>query len=128
MMLYILKTLPDVLLQSLGLANRQNYLIRAFDSQISYKRNLLHHHEGTIYPVRFPPLGLDLTLQCVNPEAEESELHWGLHSFTLHTPESEPVHHWTRAWLQGLIPFALRCAMSWIYWRVIVIRYCKTQA
>ena len=103
-MLSHLKPLPDVLLQNLGRASRQDYLAQTLESEPLSRLKLHQHRDGGLYAVRFSQDGLDLMMQCVNPEAEETKSEWGLHSFTLHAPDSEPIHHWKGEWLRGIDP------------------------
>jgi hypothetical protein len=53
---------------------------------------------------------LDLMVQCTNPEANEPQQLWGLHSFTLHTTASDPAQPWSSAWPEGLDPNTFKAA------------------
>jgi hypothetical protein len=65
---------------------------------------LRQRQNGKPYSVSLIPHGIDLTLQCIIPDASEAEMQWGLHSITLHTTASNPNNHWTQPWPQGLDP------------------------
>lgn len=98
-----LQPLPQSLLSALGRSNRQDQLATGL-AAMTPPVQLRQHRHGQLYPVRVESHGLDLMVQCTNPEAEEPQQLWGLHSFTLHTTVSDPAHPWSFAWPEGLDP------------------------
>ena len=102
--------LPDILLQNLGRTSRLDDLAQLLQSSDAPIRDLRQHRGGKPYSVSMAPHGIDLTLQCVNPDAAQDEWQWGLHSFTLHSAASNPANHWTQPWPQGLDPERARAA------------------
>lgn len=103
-MLPHLQSLPDVLIQSLGRTSCQEYLVRTLQTEASFTDHLRRHGDGEPYAVRIAQGGLDVVLQCVNPNAEEIQWQWGLHSFSLHTPHSESAYFWKGSWMDGIDP------------------------
>ena len=105
-----LAPLPTVLLRNLGHTSRLDGLAQLLTPHGIAPDQLCQHHNGKPYSVSMAPHGIDLTLQCVNPDAAQDEWQWGLHSLTLHSAASNPVNHWTQAWPQGLDPEQARAA------------------
>jgi hypothetical protein len=98
-----LKPLPLSLLSNLGKTHRQDQLANGLAAFPQPVTNLRQHRTG-LYTVRVVSQGLDLMMECTNPEAEEAQRQWGLHSFTLHTAASGRPHAWAFAWPEGLEP------------------------
>jgi hypothetical protein len=96
-----LQPLPSSLLTALGRSNRQDQLAKALES-LDPPVNLRQHRDGRLYPVGVAAYGLDLMVQCTNPEADEAQRLWGLHSITLHTAASDAVNPWRFAWPDGV--------------------------
>ncbi len=65
---------------------------------------LLQARDSKPYLVSVDSHGLDLMMQCVNPEAAEEQRCWGLQSFTLHGTESEVASAWHAQWPHGIDP------------------------
>ena len=105
-----LATLPTILLHNLGRTSRLDDLARLLELHGITDDKLRQHQNGQPYRLSLAPHGLDLTLQCINPDAPESETQWGLHSLTLHTSASNPANHWSQPWPQGLDPEQARAA------------------
>jgi len=97
-----LRPLPAILLHNLGRTSRLDDLARLLIPHGITPDQLRQHREGKPYSLSLAPHGLDLTLQCTNPEAAQDQWQWGLHSITLHTAASNPANHWTQPWPQGL--------------------------
>lgn len=104
-----LQPLPQSLLSALGRSNRQDQLATGLAS-MAPPVQLCQHRNGQLYPVRVESHGLDLMVQCTNPDADQSQQLWGLHSFTLHTAASDPIHPWTFAWPEGMDPNTFKAA------------------
>ncbi len=104
-----LTRLPPILLRNLGRTSRLDDLAQLLTPHGISADQLRQYQNGGPYTVSMAPHGIDLALQCVNPDASESEMQWGLHSLTLHTAASNPNNHWTQPWPQGLEP-AQACA------------------
>lgn len=104
-----LQPLPQSLLGALGRSNRQDLLANGLAS-MTPPVQLRQHRDGQLYPVRVETHGLDLMVQCTNPEADETLRLWGLHSLTLHTAASDPIHYWPFAWPEGLDPDTSKAA------------------
>ena len=102
--------LPAILLRNLGRTSRLDDLAQLLAPHGLAPDKLRQHHNGKPYSVSMPPYGIDMTLQCTNPDAAEDEMQWGLHSLTLHTAASNPTNHWTQPWPQGLEPEQARAA------------------
>ena len=95
---------------NLGRTSRLDGLAQLLAPHSITPDKLRQHHNGKPYSVSMPPYGIDLTLQCTNPDAPEDKIQWGLHSITLHTAASNPTNHWTQPWPQGLDPEQARAA------------------
>lgn len=104
-----LQPLPQTLLCALGCSNRQEQLANALAS-MTPPVPLRQHRDGKPYPVRVASHGVDLMVQCTNPEADEAQQQWGLHSITLHTAASDPAHPWSFSWPEGLDPATANAA------------------
>ena len=104
-----LQPLPPSLTTALGRSNRQDQLTQALES-LDPPINLRRHGDGRLYPVSVAVHGLDLMVQCTNPEAEEAQRLWGLHSITLHTAASASSHPWRFAWPEGFDPHTVKAA------------------
>lgn len=104
-----LQPLPPSLLMALGRSNRQDQLAQALES-LDPPVNLRQHRDGRPYPVSVAAHGLDLMVQCTNPEADEAQRLWGLHSITLHTAASDSVNPWRFAWPDGVEPGTVNAA------------------
>jgi len=96
--------LREALLRNLSRTSRLDDLAQLLASHGLAPDKLRQHQNGQPYSVTLAPHGIDLKLQCVNPEASQDQWQWGLHSFTLHTAASNPTNHWTQPWPQGLDP------------------------
>jgi len=105
-----LATLPSILLRNLGRTSQLEDLIHWLAPHDIPADRLRQRQNGKPCSVSLAPHGIDLTLQCLNPDASENEMQWGLHSFTLHTAASSPANHWTQPWPQGLDPAQARAA------------------
>lgn len=105
-----LSPLPPTLLRNLGCTSHLDDLAQLLAPHSIASGQLRQRQNGKPYSVSLAPHGLDLTLQCVNPDASEAEIQWGLHSLTLHTAASSPSKHWTQPWPQGLNPEQSRAA------------------
>lgn len=105
-----LTPLPDALLRNLGRTSALDDLAQLLTSAGVMSGDLRQRQNGKPYTVSLAPQGIDLTLQCINPDAPEEQLQWGLHSFTLHTAASNPANHWAKAWPHGLDPNQARAA------------------
>lgn len=105
-----LAPLPTILLSSLGRADNLDALIQLLGPHGVSPDKLRQHQNGEPYSVSLPQYGIDLTLQCTNPDAAQDQWQWGLHSLTLHTAASNPANHWTQPWPQGLEPEQARAA------------------
>jgi hypothetical protein len=104
-----LQSLPQSLLSALGRSNRQDQLATGLAS-MTPPVQLRQQRHGQLYPVRVESHGLDLMVQCTNPESDEPQQLWGLHSFTLHTTTSDPAHPWSFAWPEGMDPNTFKAA------------------
>lgn len=105
-----LSPLPTILLRNLGRTSRLDDLAQLLAPHGTAPGKLRQQHNGQPYNVSLAPHGLDLTLQCLNPQAPEAEMQWCLHRITLHTAASDPANHWTQPWPQGLDPEQARAA------------------
>jgi len=105
-----LTPLPAILLRNLGRTSQLDELTHWLAPHDIPAERLRQRQNGKPYNVSLAPHGLDLTLQCINPDASEAEIQWGLHSLTLHTTASNPANHWTQPWPQGLDPEQARAA------------------
>lgn len=105
-----LTPLPTILLHNLGRSSHLDDLAQLLAPHAIAPDQLRQHQSDQPYNVSLAPHGLDLTLQCINPDTTEAELQWGLHSLTLHTAASNPASHWTQPWPQGLNPDQTRAA------------------
>jgi len=99
-----LTPLPAALLRNLGRTSRLDDLVQLLAPHGISCDKLRQHQHGKPYSVSLTPHGIDLTLQCINPEAIPDQWQWGLHSLSLHTAASNPVNHWIQPWPQGLDP------------------------
>lgn len=105
-----LKTLPHSLMSALGKCHRHDALA---DGLARLPQPVLNFHQtrgGKPYSVRVLPQGLDLMLQCINPDAKEPEQIWGMQSITFHTAASEPENFWPYEWPEGVDPATTRAA------------------
>jgi len=105
-----LTPLPAILLRNLGRTSRLDDLAQLLTPHGITPDQLHQHRDGKPYSLSLTPHGLDLTLQCINPEATQDQWQWGLHSLTLHTAASSRANHWTQPWPQGLDPEQARAA------------------
>ncbi len=99
-----LTPLPHSLISALGRCHRHDALADGLARLPQPVLNLRQTRGGKVYSVRVPSQGLDLMLQCINPQAPEPQQVWGLQSITLHTALSEPDHCWPHEWPQGITP------------------------
>ena len=102
--------LPEALLRNLGRISNLDDLAQLLAAHGPAPDKLRQHNNGKPYSVSLTPHGIDLSLQCVNPDATQDQWRWGLHSHTLHTAASNPANHWTQPWPQGLEPEQARAA------------------
>ena len=113
--------IPDSLLQLLGQATawpawqqalRRQELelpdLRAPASQESSFMQIPGPQEPRL--VRLSDQGLDLMLQCLNPERPSEQYLWGLQALIFHTALSDPLHYWKGAWPANLQPEAATAA------------------
>ena len=105
-----LSPLPTVLLRNLGRSGHLDDLAALLAPLGIAPHSLRQHQYGQPYRLSLATHGLGLTLQCVNHDASEADMQWGLHSLTLHTAASDSSHHWTQAWPQGLDVEQVRAA------------------
>ena len=99
-----LKPLPHALVSALGRCHRQDALVNALAALPQPVLDLRQTRSGKPYSVRVVPHGLDLMLQCINPDADEPLRIWGVQSITLHTHLSEPSNFWAFQWPEGVDP------------------------
>lgn len=105
-----LTPLPATLLRNLGRTSSLDDLAQLLASKGLAPDQLRQPQNGKPYRVSLAPHGIDLMLQCTNPEAAQDQWQWGLHSITLHTAASSRANHWTQPWPQGLDPEQARAA------------------
>lgn len=99
-----LKPLPLSLVSALGRCQRHDALAEALVALSPPVLDLRQTRSGKPYNVRVVPHGLDLMLQCMNPDAGEPLRIWGVQSITLHTRLSEPSNFWAFPWPEGVDP------------------------
>ena len=93
-----LAPVTEALLRTLGRHSRQGYLRGVLRDAGLENPELLRATSDRPYPVAWPTQGLNLMLQCLDPQAPEDQRTWGLHSITL------DAARWPGAWLKGLNP------------------------
>ena len=94
----LLAPVTEALLRTLGRHSRQDYLMQVLRSVGLDASALLRAAHDRPYTVTWPEHGLNLMLQCLDPQAHEDARSWGLHSITL------DADRWQGAWLKGLNP------------------------
>lgn len=100
----LLPLLPS-LLRHLGVVSNLDALEAFFQEQQWENPKWLRQVHGTdAYPIEVPAQGLDLMIQCINPQAPENEHVWGVQSMTFHTLYSDGSSHWKRDWPTGIYP------------------------
>jgi hypothetical protein len=105
-----LTPLPTILRRNLGRTSRLDDLAQLLAPYGITADKLRQRQYGQPYSVSLAPHGIDLALQCINPDAAQDQWQWGLHSLTLHTAASNPAKHWIQPWPQGLDPEQARAA------------------
>jgi hypothetical protein len=91
-------SLTEALLRTLGRHSSQGYLLKVLHDAGLDDSTLLRTAHDRPYPVAWPAHGLNLMLQCLDPQASADACSWGLHSLTL------DADCWQGAWLKGLDP------------------------
>lgn len=99
-----LSPLPADFLSNLGCAVGHKVLEECLSQLDLPASNLYRTQNGDLYRAGISGQGLDLMLQCLNPQAPDAERLWGLHSLTFHTTRSEPNNYWRKEWPSGINP------------------------
>lgn len=94
----------QTLLNSLDQTSRQTPLAAELEKLGVTAAQLLQAHDSKPYLVSLDTDGMDLMMQCVNPEAAEEQRCWCVQSFTLHGAASDAASAWQAQWPHGIDP------------------------